>query len=390
MIDRYKNKNIANIWSEHNKLSLFTKIEKGVLREKAMELYSDNRKKMYALIRIIDRIEPPNLTQCKYFEKETKHDIEGFLEALLNKYPRFNFIHQYLHYGLTSSDLVDTANSIMIRDSMNVVEQLREELIHALNQVIKKYGDVKTVARTHGKIAEPQTLKAKFLRYLGRVEQCYCSQPFSFAKISGPIGENTKISKRTESRVLEGLGLFRFQNKVCSQIIPREHFLRRVSDVVILCSICENIATDLRLMSMRGEFNESFGEKQVGSSSMPHKRNPITLEKICGMNRLVKAYYRCMIDNIPTWEERDISHSCVDRVVFPDFFHASTHVISELTRVLNTCVFEKAVLETNRLFAELNSLFSHERMHNLVDSGLDRSEAYNNVKNDMQKELVDK
>ena len=317
----------------------------------------------------------PRLVEKK--EKITRHDVIAFTTALsehLGKEAR------YVHYGLTSSDVVDTALSLLIQKAGCMLVKDLEALCEALKQKALETKSIPTIGRSHGIAAEPTSFGLKFLgsycewqRNLERLR--FALEDCRFGKLSGAVGVNSHFDPETEAKILKGLGLKR--EPVATQVIPRDRHAMLLGVFAVMAGSMERLAVEFRHLQ-RTEVNEAqegFSKGQKGSSAMPHKKNPISSENLTGCARLLRSYASAQFENIALWHERDISHSSVERITIPDAFILADYAIDRLSKVV-----KQLVIQQDRIQANLQSagptVFSGHVLMGLVEAGAQREEAY--------------
>lgn len=375
MISRYTLKEMGRIWEEENKFSKWLEVEKAVCKAQA-ELNIIPKK---AAEDIIARAKF-DIEKIKEIENKTHHDVIAFLT---NVSSYIGDSSKYLHYGLTSSDVGDTALSLQIVEALNIVRRKTKKLLEILKDRAKKYAHTIMVGRTHGIHAEPITLGFKFCvwafevaRNLNRLEQA--QENIAYGKISGAVGTYANTSPEVEKRVCEILGLK--PSPASTQVLQRDRHAQLISTLAICGATLEKMALEVRNLQRTDvkELEEPFALGQKGSSAMPHKKNPIICERICGLARLLRSYTVSAIENIALWHERDISHSSVERVIIPDSFILLDYMLEKMIYVLG----DLNVIESNmkrNLMKYGGIIFSQRVLLELVNKGLSREEAYNIV-----------
>ena len=378
MIPRYKVKEISDIWSTNNKLNTWLKVEIAHLKSLYGNLTNKTiSKEELDVILCNIRIDKDRWIEI---EKETRHDLQAFVQMLEESVPGNE--GRWIHYGLTSSDILDTSLSLMCRDSLSVIINHAAMIIHSLNKLLYcEESKSNILSRTHGKAAEVQTYQDIFSRWLSQIrraydELCIAKGKISHGKLSGPSGNYTTNSIENEKQALDTLGL---ESIVSSQIISRDIYLDYFYSILKLVLAIEKIAFDIRVYSIDGvnEMAEPFRKGQKGSSSMPHKKNPIITENICGLSRLYKSYFQTAIDNCMTLLERDISHSSSERIIFKDSAHIACYITSKCNEVLTNLQLLKDTAALNISKFE-NKISSQEDMNKMIKSGKSRKESHDN------------
>ncbi|MAH43879.1 hypothetical protein CL614_09245 [archaeon] len=335
MIPRYKIEEIHNIWSTDNKLKTWLKVELAHLESLTTDIISPTITKEELDV-IKDNIKIDK-NRWKEIEAETRHDFQAFVQMLEESIPSNS--GRWIHYGLTSSDIIDTSLVLLCKESLEVVKKYCAELIFYIDKILKsKKVHSAILSRTHGKAAEVQTYCDVIQRWLSQLRRGYDSivlteKSMKYGKLSGPSGNNNTNSVECEIIALNSLGLHITH---CSQIIPRDLFLDYFYSMLKVILAVEKIAYDIRIYSLDGinEMSEPFRKGQKGSSSMPHKKNPILSENICGLARMYKSYFYIAIENCLTLLERDISHSASERIIFKDAAHITCFVLKRLTSII--------------------------------------------------------
>ena len=372
MIDRYTLSKMGNIWSEKHKMEIMLKIE--VLACEAMSKLGLVPKK--ALERIKKNAQF-NIDEVRKLEEKTKHDVVAFINNV-GKY--LGPEARYLHMGLTSSDLLDTALSVQCVEASDILLFDIHKLLAVLKQKARKYKDTPCIARTHGVHAEPMTFGLKLAvwydemkRNCERMEQA--REMIRYGKLSGAVGTYANIDPSVEEFVCEKLGLKPVN--IATQIIQRDHHCQFVTTIAIVGSTLNKIATEIRLLQKTEvlEVEEPFFKGQIGSSAMPHKRNPVTCERVSGLSRILRANSQAAFENICVWHERDISHSSVERIILPDSTVALNYMLSKMTPLIEgLLVYPKNMILS--LSKTKGLIYSQRVLLELMKKGLTREAAY--------------
>jgi adenylosuccinate lyase len=372
MIDRYTLSKMGNIWSEKHKMEIMLKIE--VLACEAMSKLGLVPKK--ALERIKKNAQF-NIDEVRKLEEKTKHDVVAFINNV-GKY--LGPEARYLHMGLTSSDLLDTALSVQCVEASDILLFDIHKLLAVLKQKARKYKDTPCIARTHGVHAEPMTFGLKLAvwydemkRNCERMEQA--REMIRYGKLSGAVGTYANIDPSVEEFVCEKLGLKPVN--IATQIIQRDHHCQFVTTIAIVGSTLNKIATEIRLLQKTEvlEVEEPFFKGQIGSSAMPHKRNPVTCERVSGLSRILRANSQAAFENICVWHERDISHSSVERIILPDSTIALNYMLSKMTPLIEgLLVYPKNMILS--LSKTKGLIYSQRVLLELMKKGLTREAAY--------------
>lgn len=375
MIDRYTRKEIKQLWSEKTKFDALLEVE--ILAAEAWaelgEIPTEDTKKLRERASY-------NIDRIKEIEAETKHDIVAFTRAVSET---LGDEKKWVHYGLTSTDVVDTAYGYQLKQ---VNQVLKKDLTHLINVIGKKAREHKytvQMGRTHGVHAEPTTFGLKLAtwyaemkRNLERFERVAAG--VEAGKISGAVGTFANTPPEVEAYVCKHLGL-RAQD-ISTQVLPRDLHADYVTTIALIATSIERFAVEIRGLQKteQREVEEYFAKGQKGSSAMPHKRNPISSENVTGIARVIRGYASTAYDNIPLWHERDISHSSAERIILPD---ATTLLNYQLNRFANV-VEQLTVFPENmkdNMETTFGLIYSQRVMLQLIDKGLSREEAYDLV-----------
>lgn len=377
MIERYENSEIKKIWSSESILTVWLNLEIAVCEAWSIEKKDDDFKK--AATELIKN-SIPSLNSVKEEEKKTDHDVAAFLNCITRKLPEN--LQGKVHYGLTSSDILDTTLAILCKESLFYLIHKVCNLALEIDKLKDKCKNLPCVGRTHGIHAIEMTFDHKISNWLEEVHRNYLhliniKRIVNYGKMSGVVGTyNIDGLKNVSSYVLSKFNLF--EERVTTQIIPRDRFARLIFALAILLKGYERIATEIRNLQRTeiDEVEEPFNEKsQQGSSAMPHKRNPIKSEKICGLSRLITGFVVTALDNIPLWHERDITHSCNERIIIADSFHIAAHATELLTKIISGLKIKPENMKKNLLMKK-EKIKSQKQFIELLDSGISREEAY--------------
>jgi len=343
MIDRYTLSKMGKIWSEEHKFDIMLKIE--ILACEAMTKLGMIPKKSLEKIKKSAKFD---IEEVRKLEEKTKHDIVAFINNV-GQYIGAEF--RYFHMGLTSSDLLDTTLSVQCVEASEILIADLKKFLAVLKSKAKKYKDTSCIARTHGVHAEPTTFGLKIAvwydemrRNLERLENA--KESMAIGKLSGAVGTFANIDPYVEEYVCEKLNLK--PANIATQIIQRDHHAYFMSTLALIGSSLNKIATEIRLLQKTEvlEVEEPFFKGQIGSSAMPHKRNPVTCERISGLSRLLRSNAQAAFENINLWHERDISHSSVERVIIPDSTVALNYMFHKITPVMDgLLVYPKNILK---------------------------------------------
>ncbi|WP_027327314.1 adenylosuccinate lyase [Helicobacter pametensis] len=381
MVERYSREIMASKWSVKAKYDAWLKVEKSLIKAwNQLGLIGDDECQ-----KILDHASY-DLKEIEEIEKITKHDLIAFTTSVANSLGEEG---RWIHYGITSSDCIDTANSLQIRDSLLLIV----ENVKTLQEVIKKraleHKDTLMVGRSHGIHGEPITFGLvlgiwydELARHLGALEQTL--RLVSVGQMSGAMGNMAHTPIELEELVCRDLGLF--PAPLSNQVIQRDRYARLMSDLALLASTCEKIAVAIRHFQRTEvyEAEEFFQAGQKGSSAMPHKRNPILSENITGLCRMIRSFAIPAMENVALWHERDISHSSVERFILPDAFVTTDFMLARLTDLIqNLVVYPKNMLKNLNLTGGL--VFSQRVLLELPKRGLSREESYKIVQRNAMK-----
>jgi len=375
MIERYSLPKMRRIWEAENKFSIMRDIE--VLLCEALK--SLTKKIPYSSYQRIRKKAKFNLRTIKKLEEKTQHDIVAFINNLAQNLGKDA---RYLHLGLTSSDLLDTTLSIQLRQAADILIQDLNSLLRILARQAKRYKDTVCIGRTHGIHAEPITFGLKLAlwydetkRNLKRLE--VVSRNMAVGKISGAVGTHANIEPEIERYILHKLKL---RPVLSTQIISRDIYAEFLLIISLIGSSVEKFASEIRHLQRTevAEVEEPFAKGQKGSSAMPHKRNPIICERICGLARILRSNALCSLENINLWHERDISHSSAERIIFPDSCLALDYMLNKFIEVVSGLMVYPENMLAN-LVKTGGLIFSQRVMLELMDKGLKRTTAYDLV-----------
>lgn len=380
MMQRYADKKIEEIWSNQNWRDTALKFYQHIFtsRFNCKELTKEEVQPLLALKA------PPTEERCLELDNVYGHETAAFIEALCELLPPETARH--VHFGMTSSDLLDTVFGVQIDDSLEHLKRLLYRLTGTIYDLESRCGDVQLMGRTHGQHAEPMDAYFKFGAWATELESAFSVPTDRLGKYSGPVGDSKFLSQASSDEVTHGGGgFFQVNTEGMTQCVPRVFHSKILNCLASVASVCERIAICLRLLQQTeiGEFSEPFSETQKGSSSMPHKKNPVLCERISGLARIVRGNALVGMENIALWNERDISHSSAEKIVFPQSFHLTAKIVSDLTHVLQEGIFHEDEMLRK---VEAAGESSHSQLNRLILEGKSRSEAYAIV----QKSCLDK
>jgi len=321
-----------------------------------------------------------NVKRIAEIEKETKHDVIAFVSNLAeNVGPHGKFIH----YGLTSSDVLDTAFSLQVREAGVVLMKSIESLEKSLRTLMNKHADTLCAGRTHGMFAEPTTFGFKMAGFLAETERNKkriksALDNMMICKLSGAVGTYSSQPPKVETAVAKKLRLK--TETIATQVIPRDRHAEMLNALALLGTGLERLAVELRHLQRSdvAEVTEGFTKGQKGSSAMPHKKNPISAENITGLSRLLRSYSIAGMEDVALWHERDISHSSVERVVFPDAFIVADYALNRMSILLDGLDVNKKRMLDN-IESSQGQIFSSHVLLALVQKGMRREDAYSLV-----------
>ena len=372
MIPRYSRPEMARLWSDEARFSNWLAVEiaatevlveRGVVPAPAL-----------AAIREKARFDVKRIEEI---EREVQHDVIAFVSCVAeNVGPE----GRWLHYGLTSSDVVDTALAMMMRDACDLLRTGLVGLMDAVRERAFRHKQAPMIGRTHGVHAEPMTFglkmalwHAELQRQLERLDAA--RRTIAVGKLSGAVGTFSHLPPEVEEAVCTKLGLV--PAPVASQVLQRDRHAQVMTTLALIAASLEKFATEMRALQKTEvrELEEPFGSGQKGSSAMPHKRNPVGCEQVTGLARLVRANALAALENVALWHERDISHSSVERVIVPDSFLALDHMLARFTRIVKGMTVDEARMRRNLELGQ-GLVFSGQLLLELTAKGMRREDAY--------------
>ena len=375
MIPRYSRNKISKIWEPENKFKIWLKIE--VLICEALNKHGKVPSSALATIKKNARF---NIERIDEIEKEVKHDVIAFLTNIAENVGEDS---RFIHQGVTSSDILDTCLSLQLKQSCKILKDELKKLINALKQKAILYKNTPCIGRSHGIYDDPTTFGLKLLGKFFEFKRSYerlieAEKNISVCAISGAVGTFANIDPNIQEFVAKKLKLK--PEKVSTQVIPRDRYAHLFSVIAILASSLENLAIEIRHLqrSEVREVEEHFSDKQKGSSAMPHKKNPVLSENITGLARMIRANVLPILENISLWHERDISHSSVERVIFPDTLILLDFSLARMTEVIQNLVVNQNKMKEN--LKDTKGLYNSQRLLlKLIEKGLTRENAYSIV-----------
>lgn len=375
MIDRYALPEMAAVWSEEHRLELWQRIE--VLVAAA---WADQGTIPREAADAIAAAPPVNPAAWREREAVTRHDVAAFVDVMAATAGEHG---RWVHYGLTSSDILDTALGVQMREAATLLLDRTATLFAAIQRRAVEHRDTVMVGRTHGMWAEPTTFGHKLAGFGFELVRAYrrlhfATHSVSYGKISGPVGNHGTVPRSVEQQVLETLGLR--GEPAATQVVGRDRHAAFLGTLAVIGATLERLATEIRHLqrSEVAEVAEPFSEGQKGSSAMPHKHNPILSENVVGMARLLRGHAVAALEDVALWHERDISHSSVERVILPDACHALDFALARTTRIVEGMTVDTSRMRVN-LDAANGTVFSQAALLHLIRQGMGRDEAYRAV-----------
>ncbi|MEJ5305422.1 MAG: adenylosuccinate lyase [Ignavibacteria bacterium] len=381
MIERYSRKEISDVWSEENKLKIWLEIE--LLAVEARVHLKEIPRSVYNQIRSKANF---NIKRIKQIEEKVHHDVIAFITDVAKSIGKEG---KLIHYGMTSSDVLDTCLAVQIKQASKILLTDLEKLRDTLKKLAQQHKYLVCIGRTHGVHAELTTYGLKFalwydeiLRNIDRLKSA--AENAAIGKISGAVGTYEHLSPEVEEYVCNKLGIK--PARISTQIVQRDVHAEYLLTLALIASTLEKIATEIRHLQKTEvrEVEEPFAEGQKGSSAMPHKRNPIICERIAGLARLIRTNAFASLENINLWHERDISHSSVERIIFPDTTILLDYILDKMNFVLSNLKFNPEQIEKN---IELTKGLIHSQkvLLALIEKGLSREDAYKLVQTNAMK-----
>ncbi|MCX8126266.1 MAG: adenylosuccinate lyase [Dehalococcoidia bacterium] len=380
MIERYSRPVMKNVWSEENKFQQWLRIEIAVCEA-------------WAELGVIPEADMAKIRKAKFspelyaeYFKITHHDVTAFLKSVSSSLGEES---RWIHLGLTSSDIMDTATSLQLKEAAAILSKDIESLIEALKEKAIQHKKTIMIGRTHGVHAEPITFGLKLAIWIEEMKRnaarlAEATKVISVGKISGAVGTYATVPPEIEQKACERLGLA--PAPVSNQILQRDRHAQFVTTLAIIGASLEKFATEIRALQRTEvlEAEEPFDVGQTGSSAMPHKRNPELCERICGLARLLRGYAMTSLENVALWHERDISHSSAERVILPDACLVLDYALSIFTNVMKGLNIYPDNMRRNLEITQ-GLVFSQRVLLALIESGLKRERAYELVQRNAMK-----
>ena len=372
MIDRYSREEMKKIWDLNSKFQYYLNVEIAVA-----EAYADLGTFPKQDVEELKKKAKFNVERIDEIEAEVKHDVIAFLTCVNES---LGDLAKYMHVGMTSSDVIDTAFALQIQDSGKIILQDLDETIQSMKDLAKKHKETVCIGRSHGVHAEIMTFGVKICNWIDILERqrnnfVHALDEIRVGQISGPVGTYSNIPPEVEEVTCKKLNLK--PARMSTQIIARDYHAYFMQSLALIASVIEQFATEIRHLQRTEvlEVEEGFGEKQKGSSAMPHKKNPVLSENLCGLARVVRANSIVALENIPLWHERDISHSSAERIIFPDSLTLVDFMLNRFNGVVkNLVVHEKNMLKNTNKFGGI--VYSQRVLLKLIEKGLTREDAY--------------
>lgn len=381
MIERYTLPEMGSIWTDQNRYQKWLDVEIAVCEawNRLGEIPSTPLKRIKAKAGFsVERIDE--------IERVVKHDVIAFLTSVAEHVGKDS---RFIHLGLTSYDVVDTAFSMLIKEGLEKIQKDLRILLKLLKKEALRHKMTVMIGRTHGVHAEPITFGVKLLvwyeeikRHLDRIDRAL--DVISCGRISGSVGTYIHLNPKLEIYALKELGLK--PARVSTQVLQRDRHAEVLSTLALICASFDKFAVEIRLLQQTEtlEMEESFTKGQKGSSSMPHKKNPVRCERISGMARLTRGNLQVALENIPLWHERDISHSSAERVIFPDSFIITDYLLSEITNIIKSWKIHPDRMRSN-IDVTRGLVFSQGVLLALTKKKLSREQAFELVQKNSMK-----
>jgi len=377
VIPRYTRKEMGHVWSDANKYQKWLDVELAAAETLAEAglVPQDAAATLRAKAEV-------DANRVNELEARVKHDVIAFTMAVGESIGD-PAVARWLHYGMTSNDVVDTAQALLVRDASHLIERDLVLFGEVLDLRAHEFQHTPQIGRTHGIHAEPITFGLKIANWFAENQRNIArfreaSRVMQFGKISGAVGNASHLGPEIEEKICAKLGLH--VTPVASQVIQRDRHAQYLSVLALIAATCEKIALEIRHLQRTEvrEAEEHFGSEQRGSSAMPHKRNPVTSEQICGLARIVRGNMVAAYENVALWHERDISHSSVERVILPDSTILVDYILAKTAQLVGELrVFPARMLRN--LESTHGLVFSGQLLQDLVEKGMPRDDAYKAV-----------
>ncbi|EAF8204135.1 adenylosuccinate lyase [Listeria monocytogenes] len=375
MLERYTRKEMGNIWTEQNRYQAWLEVE--ILACEAWGELGDIPKEDVAKIRANAKFDVDRIHEI---ELETRHDVVAFTRSVSES---LGAERKWVHYGLTSTDVVDTANSYLLKQANEILRKDLENFIAIIGEKAKEHKYTVTMGRTHGVHAEPTTFGLKLALWYEEMKRNlerfnFAADGVEFGKISGAVGTYANIDPFVEAYVCEKLGTT--PAPISTQTLQRDRHAEYLATLALIATSVEKFAVEVRALqkSEVREVEEFFAKGQKGSSAMPHKRNPIGSENVTGLARVIRGHMVTAYENVPLWHERDISHSSAERIILPDSTILLDYILNRFGNIVkNLTVFPENM--KRNMDRTLGLIYSQRVLLALIDKGLAREAAYDVV-----------
>jgi len=386
MIERYTRPAMGKIWSDEHRLRAMLRVE-----EELLKAIAPSKGIPAAELKVLKRLMGKSLLEASRRKESTAgHEVIGMISAVAGELKKqAPKVDRYLHYGMTSSDVLDTALALQLRDAADLLIEGWDEVARRLKRLARKHERTWMVGRTHGVHAEPITFGIKVAGWHAEANRClhrlrHARELVSYGKISGAVGAFSQLPPEIEAAILDALDLR--PEPVSTQVVPRDRHAEYFHALVLSACAIERVALEIRHLQKTEvlELEEPFSEGQKGSSAMPHKRNPVLCENLCGLARLIRGYEATVVENCALWHERDISHSSNERIVLPDAHIALDFMLARLASVLDGLQVYPERMKAN-LESSHGLVFSQKVLLKLIDAGLGRLDAYDLVQRNAMK-----
>jgi adenylosuccinate lyase len=381
VIPRYTRAEMGRLWSDESKFRKWLDVELA-----ATATLADAGLVPKHAAAVIRKKADFDLFRIHQIEAEVKHDVIAFTTAVAEKIGPES---RWLHYGLTSNDVVDTAQALMVKDASTLIRAGLQKLKEVLERRAFEFRDTPQIGRTHGVHAEPITFGLKLATFYDEVTRGIdrferAAEEMRVGKFSGAVGNGAHLDPDLEEKICERLGLN--VAPITTQVIGRDRHANYLCTLAVIASTLDRMATELRHLQRTEvrEAEEFFSEKQKGSSAMPHKRNPINLEQVSGLARVIRSNAQAALENVALWHERDISHSSVERIIIPDSTTLLDYLLAKTTDILDRLLVYPEQMQKN-LDSTGGLVFSGQLLLDLVENGVMREDAYRIVQRNAMK-----
>lgn len=383
MIDRYNQKDVEQIFSDENKFKLMLEIHKFLFLNK--EYFNNSDYSRDRIIEIFNNIKI-DIDRIRELEQQTRHETIAFNKSVEEQLD--TTLARQLHFGLTSSDLLDTSLMLQIDSAISLINDEINLLLNSIELFYKNNSKTIICGRTHGQLAEPISLGRKFYNFYDEINSISYWNNSLPGKLSGPVGNNFSFSKQIETDVLRVISNGRLYPSNTTQVIPRDVIVEIIIVGARLATALERMTQEIRHLSRTeiGELSEGFKEGQTGSSSMPHKKNPIGSENISGVARIIRSHVQISLENCLLWNERDISHSSSERIMIPEHFNLLVYMIRRTKSIIDNLQVNHEQIQKNLEHNEIYSSIVFDYLLKNVDKNFTRNFIYR----ELQKEFNNK